>query len=302
MRRSLANVAATIVAAVVVAFLVLVGPLAARDAQTDTPALWKIDGPKGDVYLFGSVHLLPEGVNWRTPALDAALKEAKVIAFEIDLDEAKDLGATQQLIAKLGMLPAGQTLRKLLAPQQREKFERVAAAIGIPAPALDPFRPWLAAVTIGVQWIISKGFDPNSGVDERIWQWAKENTKERVALETSESQLNVFAGLTREQEIEFLIITLDQIEKMPTMLDELIAAWRKGDIVKLDKIMNTGMEDFPPLTKRLLGDRHAKWLPQIERMIADGRTHVIVVGGAHLVGNDSVIAMLRAKGVKVEGP
>ena len=297
---------AFLVAAITIALLALAPAdrAFARDkaAAVDTPALWKIDGPKGDVYLFGSVHLLPQGVNWRTPALDAALNEARVIAFEIDLDEARNLGATQQLIAKLGMLPAGQTLRKLLAPQQREKFERVAAAVGGPAPALYAFRPWLAAVTVSVQWIISKGFDPESGVDERIWEWAKENNKERVALETSESQLSVFAGLTREQEIEFLIITLDQIETMPNMLNELITAWRKGDTAKLDKIMNTGIEDFPPLTKRLMHDRHAKWLPQIERMIADGRTHVVVVGGAHLVGKDSVIAMLRAKGVKVEGP
>ena len=71
---------------------------------------------------------------------------------------------------------------------------------------------------------------------------------------------------------------------------------------KLDKIMNTGMEDFPPLNQRLLHDRHTKWAPQIERMLADGRTHVVVVGSAHLVGKDSVVAMLRAKGIKVEGP
>ena len=56
------------------------------------------------------------------------------------------------------------------------------------------------------------------------------------------------------------------------------------------------------LRDRLLNNRHAKWLPQIETMIADGRSHVIVVGAAHLVGKDSVIAMLRAKGIKVEGP
>jgi uncharacterized protein YbaP (TraB family) len=37
-------------------------------------------------------------------------------------------------------------------------------------------------------------------------------------------------------------------------------------------------------------------------MIADGRSHVVIVGAVHLIGPDSVVAMLRAKGVKVEGP
>jgi hypothetical protein len=62
------------------------------------------------------------------------------------------------------------------------------------------------------------------------------------------------------------------------------------------------MDGFPALRKAVFHDRHIKWLPQIERMLADGRTHVIVVGAGHLVGKDSVIAMLRAKGITVEGP
>lgn len=290
-------------AAVVALFLLVSasdGPLAR--AAADAPALWKIDGPKGDVYLFGSVHLLPAGVNWRTPALDAALNEAEVVVFELDLDESKNFVMMQSLISKLGLLPAGETLRRLLAPEQRTKLERVANAIGLSAPMLDPLRPWFAAVMIGVQWIVSKGYDPNSGVDELIWNWAGQNGKQRQALETAEEQLGAFAGLTRAEETEFLIVTLDQIEQQPAMLDDLVGAWRKGHTVELDKLLNAGMEEMPALTQRLLRNRHEKWLPQIEKMLAGGRTHVVIVGAAHLVGEDSVIAMLRAKGVKVEGP
>lgn len=277
-------------------------PTFARDTRPDAPAIWRIDGPKGTVHFFGSVHLLPQGVNWRTPALDAALTKADSIAFEIDMDEAQNPAAMQQLIQKLGLLPPGTMLRKLLAPEQRTKLERVSAAVGIPAQGLDGFRPWLAAVTVGVQWIISKGYDPNSGVDPQVWAWAKQAGKKRVALETVESQLGAFAGLTREQEIEYLIISLDQIEETPEMLAELVQAWRKGDTKALDKLLNDSMRDLPALTKRMLNDRHDRWLPQIEQMLAQGGNHVIVVGTAHLVGPESVIAMLRAKGVKIEGP
>lgn len=290
-------------AAALAVFVLAFAPVGvAREAAADAPAIWKIDGPKGDVYLFGAVHLLPEGVNWRTPALDAALNEAQVVAFEIDIDQGKDIVATQKLIAKLGLLPQGTTLRRLLAPEHRTKFERVATSLGLPPAGLDAFRPWLAALTIGVQWIVSKGYDPNSGVDQLIWTWAGKNGKQRVALETTEEQLNAFAGLTREQEVEFLLLSLDQIEETPEMLEELLTAWRKGDTKALHKILNEGMEDFPALNRRMLNDRHDRWLPQIEAMIADGRTHVVVVGAAHLVGPDSVVAMLRAKGVSVEGP
>lgn len=284
------------------AFLALAPAALARDTTVDNPAIWKVDGPKGDVYLFGSVHLLPKGVNWHTPALDAALKSAQVVAFEIDLDTAKDPVATGELVKRLGMLPPDVTLRKLLSPERRAKFERVAKSVGLPPMMLDPMRPWLAAITIGVQWIVSKGYDPNSGVDQHIWTWAKENGKERIALETIEEQLNVFAGLTREQEIDYLVVSIDQIDEAPEDLDKMIVAWRKGDLKTLDKVLNEGMKDVPVLNQRLLADRHAKWLPQIEKMLADGRTHVVVVGTAHLVGKGSVVDLLRAKGVKVEGP
>ena len=53
-----------------------------------------------------------------------------------------------------------------------------------------------------------------------------------------------------------------------------------------------------PLRRAILHDRHVKWLPQIEAMLNDGRTHVVIVGAAHMVGPDSVVAMLRAKGIR----
>jgi uncharacterized protein YbaP (TraB family) len=70
----------------------------------------------------------------------------------------------------------------------------------------------------------------------------------------------------------------------------------------MERVLRIGFEDFPDLQRRVLKERHDRWLPQIEKMIADGRTHLIVVGLAHLVGPDSVVAMLRARGVEVEGP
>ena len=85
-------------------------------------------------------------------------------------------------------------------------------------------------------------------------------------------------------------------------LDGLIDAWRRGDVAALDRSLHGELSDFPVLQKAVFHDRHVKWLPQIERMMADGRTHVIIVGAGHLVGSGSVIAMLRAKGIKVEGP
>ena len=277
-----------------------VSPVATRDAtaQADSPALWRVDAPKGRVFLFGSFHLLPADVKWRTPAVENALNGAAVVVFETDFAGPDP----QALIAKYGLLPPGQTLPSVLPGSTRAELERAATDLRIPPPSLAPLRPWLAALTLGVQFAISQGFDPNKGVEQQVITWAKASGKGLASLETNESQLRVFADLTREQEIALLTVTLRQVREMPRMLGDMLAAYRKGDLAALERPLNFGLDDFPVLRKRILRDRHEKWLPQIEKMIADGRTHMIVVGAAHLVGPDSIIAMLRAKGVKVEGP
>jgi len=279
-------------------------PVATQDAtaQVDAPALWRVDGPKGRVFLFGSFHLLPADVKWRTPAVESALKEAEVVVFETDLASTQDPQVSRALIAKYGLLPPGQTLRSVLSTSTHAELERTATDLGVPPPSLEPLRPWLAALTLGVQLIVSQGFDPNNGVEQQVLSWAKANGKSLGVLETNETQLRVFAELTREQETSLLTVSLQQVREMPKMLEEMLTAYRKGDLATLERTLNVGLEEFPTLRKRLLKDRHDKWLPQIEKMIASGRTHMIVVGAAHLVGPDSIIAMLRARGVKVEGP
>ena len=276
-------------------------PVATRNAtaQVDGPALWRVDGPKGRVFLFGSFHLLPADVKWRTPAVESALKEAAVVVFETDFTE---LQASQALLARYGRLPPGQTLRSVLPRGIHAELEKTAVELGVPPPSLEPLRPWLAALTLGMQLIVSQGFDPNHGVEQQVLSWARANGKSLGALETNESQLRVFADLTREEETALLTVSLLQVREMPKILEEMLTAYRKGDLATLERTLNIGLEDFPMLRKRLLKDRHDKWLPQIEKMIADGRSYMIIVGDAHLVGPDSVIAMLRAKGVKVEGP
>lgn len=271
-------------------------------AQADAPALWKIAGPQGNVYLFGSFHMLPPDVKWRTPALQNALNEARSVVLETDLAGLEDPQGAQALIAKFGMLPGGQTLAGVLGPRAYADVEKTAAELQVPPTALSSFRPWLAGTMLAVMSIARLGFDPNAGVDQQVAQWARANGKALRSLESNETQFRVFADLTPAQEAEFLAATLRQIGEAPRLLKEMLGAYRKGDTAGIERTINAGFDDFPALRERLMKGRHDKWLPQIEKMMAQGGTHVVVVGAAHLVGPDSVVAMLRAKGIRVEGP
>jgi hypothetical protein len=283
-----------------VALALAFAPLVA--AQADAPALWRIAGPKANVYLFGSFHLLPPAVNWRSAAVERALEDSKVVVVEIDPAIAQDPKALAPLVAKHGVLPQGEQLAALLPPGVNAELERTARALGLSPAGLAPMRPWLAALTVSAQFILRQGFDPDAGVDRQIADWARQSGRPLVPLETAEAQLRVFADLSREQEIEMLAVALRQIREMPRMLDDILAAYRRGDTAGMARTLNPALDEAPLLRRRLMRERHERWLPQIRAMIADGRGHFVVVGAAHLVGADSLVAMLRAAGVRVEGP
>src|SRR5258706_11229896 len=137
-------------------------------AQADTPALWKISGPKGNVYLFGSFHMLPPDVRWRTPVLQTALNEASSVVLETDLAGLQDPQSAQALVAKFGLLPDGQTLAGVLGPRAYANVEKTAAALQVPPASLASFRPWLAGTVLAVVSIARLGFDPDACGDQQL--------------------------------------------------------------------------------------------------------------------------------------
>src|SRR5260370_35816081 len=128
---------AAAIGASLAALCIAVSPVATRDAaaQVDAPALWKVAGPKGSVFLFGSFHLLPADVKWRTPAVEIALNEAAVVVFETDFAGAQD---PQLLIAKYGFLPPGQTLPTPWPPSTNADHEKTPSEPSTPTPPLAP--------------------------------------------------------------------------------------------------------------------------------------------------------------------
>ena len=268
-------------------------------AQADNPPLWKV-GDK--VTLFGSFHLLPPEVKWRTLALDRALEESLTVVFETETPGGGGDQAMQPLMVKYGLLPPGQNLAAILPSKVKGELESVAGELGLPVANMAAMRPWLAGLVLSVQSMIKQGFNPANGVEQQLVAWARQNDKAFASLETLESQIRIFADLTREEEISLLAVSLRQIREMPGALNELLAAYRKDDLATLERLLNAGFNEQPALRRKVLGERHRQWLPRIEKMIATGRPHVIVVGAAHLGGPDGLVAMLRAKGHKVEGP
>lgn len=282
-------------------FLLCALLLAACAPAPRGPALWRLSDADSTVYLFGTVHVLPPALNWRSARVDAAFADAETIVFEADVENPTPAFAA--MVREKGLLPAGRTLSSMLTPETRALLTRVALQSGVDAAALEPTRPWWAALQISVNYAIAAGGDPAAGVERVLSAEARAAGKPMRFLETPEAQIRALADLSPAAEMRFLETTLAQIAEGRADTDALDQAWASGDVAALARIANEDIaEAGPEAYEALLTARNRAWADQIVRMLEGSDDVFVAVGAAHLVGNDSVIALLRARGLPVEGP
>jgi uncharacterized protein YbaP (TraB family) len=270
--------------------------LAALPAAAD-PALWVVRDKDSTLYLLGTVHVLKPDTVWRTPAIDKALAEADELWIEVDTD---DTAAMAPLVRKYGLDPAN-PLSSKLTPEQKTRLDAAAVSMGATGAAFEPLRPWLAGLQLSMGPLMKAGYDPASGVEAKLKAAARESGKPIRTLESLEQQIGFFGDLPPAVEMAFLLSALDEMDSGPAMLDALVAAWSAGDVQALNDLMVVEMAaDYPELYEALLVRRNRDWAGQIQTMLAGDGVSVIAVGAAHLVGDDSVQALLEKRGLKVE--
>lgn len=277
---------------------VLAITLAAASPAAAGPAVWVVKDEDSTIYLLGTIHVLKPETQWHTPLIDKILADSTELWVEVD--NADDPAVMQPLIMKYGIDQAN-PLSKRLTPERLAQLDEVAKGIGASAAALDPMRPWFAGVTLGMVPLIKAGYDPASGVEAKLKAAAKASGKPIRSLETAEQQIGFFANLPPKLEMAFLDSALDDAGKGATVIDEMVAAWTKGDVPAIERLMLDEMKtDYPELYSVLLIRRNQDWAQQIDTMLDGKGVAVIAVGAAHLAGDDSVQVQLGKRNIKAE--
>ena len=265
---------------------------ATRAAPLARPALWKVSDHDTTIYLFGTIHALPKGVNWFAGPIATAFNTSNELVTEIAGSDATNV---QTLTARIALLPDGQSLRDRLSAGDRTAFEGALAHNGLTANAYDRYQPWFAAVALSNVPLMKAGYDPSSGVEALLDTKAAALKRPHIGLETAEYQLGLFAALPAETQKNYLN---EIVKHTPTIATELIAIvdeWKRGNADKLAELMNAD-EDDPYLVAVLLTNRNHAWAQWIkERMDRPGKVF-LAVGTGHLAGHGSVLDQLRALG------
>ena len=278
--------------AAVAAFCVL----ALTGTANAAPALWEVSDADSKVWLFGSMHVLPPTITWRTPALETVLNEAEQVYFEADIGPLGQIGIMLKGIGMAFNAPKTPWTDKLTASQT----QTLAAAIeplGLTMPQLAAYAPWLAEGVVEDKVMTGMGFRGNLGVDATL---QAELPKERKAFfESAGQQMDMMGADSEEVQIRRLLAAMAEIDRMPAQLKSLAEAWASGN----DAAITAQMADDPGLDqafeKTMLLDRNQKWTTAISALLAQNHQDLIVVGAAHLVGDGSVTDLLGKAGFTV---
>jgi uncharacterized protein YbaP (TraB family) len=274
--------------------------LAAGCARAEPP-LWVVRDADSELVLFGAVHVLPPGLDWRRAALDRAVRRADDIWFELPAGPDVAREASRAALHE-GLLPPGERLSLLLTPEDAARLARVARLYGVDPASLDAFRPWFAEQALAAAVYARAQASVANGVETTLLAAAPARTARR-AFETPSEQIGFFAATPLDEQVAALNQTVRDMEGDPDEFALLVQAWMAGDLDAIDRLALAPLETVAPtLFRRLVVERNARWAAQLDaRLKGRGRT-VVVVGLGHLVGPEGLPQRLRALGYTVKGP
>lgn len=264
------------------------------------PAMWKVSDADSTVWIFGSVHILPPNVDWRRPALMAALEEADYVYFEAPTDAISQF-RLQSLVAREGFYGAERSLLDALSPAGRERLREICAALGTEIDSYLPMRPWLAYTALTYQMMVAEGGDPNQGVDAQMALAAARAGKELRHFETLEQQTMMLAGMPEDAQAQVLETTLEQFDEGPQQMLKMLRAWLAGDLTGLEQTVFADSGEMPQsFSDDMFTNRNLAWAETLDAFLDGAGDALVVVGAAHMVGEDDLIDLLRARGWTVE--
>ena len=271
----------------------------AAPVGADSLPLWEVSGSgNGRVMLLGSMHFLRPGADSLPAAAVQALDEADVVIMELDLDDI-DQASAQAAMQRYGIDPGGRTLDTLIGESAWRKAQASAKGLGLDLTMLRPFEPWLAAVTVAQLQLAALGYESDAGVEQQILRLSQRDGKEIRGLETVDQQFSALDSLPNTAQAGFLQQTLDESATMKDDIGRMVDAWRSGDTATMAREFLDPVQEQPQLYRRIVVDRNRDWLRQLRPLLRDGKNYLVVVGTLHLVGPDSLVAMLDDAGFTV---
>jgi uncharacterized protein YbaP (TraB family) len=284
----------------VAAFLTLgSGASAAQaDVHVAKPALWSVSDADTTVYLFGTIHLLPDNYQWRTPKIEQAVGGSQQLVIETIVDE-KDPMKLFGILMRIGMSPGLPPLVNRVPAAKRAALLDAVKKSGFPPKTLDNMETWAAAFILLGNQFKDLGLKNDQGVEMTLRSAFAGQGKPVGELESNLEQLGFFDRLPEKAQRELLEGAIEQASNVRSDFNEMLTSWVRGDVRGIARSFNRDLAASPELAQALIKQRNANWSKWIEQRMAQPGAVMVAVGAGHLAGRDSVIDLLKRDGYRV---
>ena len=258
-------------------------------------AAWQVS--KGDefIYIAGSIHALPPEELPLPAEFNQAYKQADILVLEADVPAPTNSSAQLTMLKALSY-QADETLSSKLSVEVKKQLEEQLNSYGMQLNELDSFRPFMVSLLM-MSLELQKQQLFGEGVDSYFAKRAQHDNKELAYLETLAFQLHLFKQLGSQDENAFIQSQLAQVSSYQALYSAMLDAWRNGNMHAMNELTIMPLKQHDPLTYQILiKQRNLNWLNHIEHYFTDQQKELVLVGAAHLAGEDSLLALLESKG------
>jgi uncharacterized protein YbaP (TraB family) len=280
----------------VTALLALGSAAEARTPQLAKPALWAVSDADTTIYLFGTIHLLPADLKWRTPRLDQAMTSSQELVVETIIDE-KNPTKLMSAMASLGLAKGLPPLVERVPPTKRAALQAAIKKSGVPEQAYNAMKTWMAAFLLLSNQFKDLGL--SGGVEGVLRSDFIASNKPIGELETNVEQLSFFDRLPEAAQRNLLEGALEEGASVKRDFGGMLDAWSRGDVNGIARTFDHDLSASPELRDSLIRQRNANWSKWIKRRMTQPGEVMIAVGAGHLAGRYSVLEMLRKDGYKI---
>lgn len=275
------------------------GKIAAAKARNDGPAMWTVKDHDSTLYLYGTVHLLPDNLDWQRDDMREAFNESGTIFFEVDTGPSAQLEASV-LTQSLGFYDSGERLSDRLDGYQLKLLEASANNGNLPVSSLDNMKPWLASEFLTIAAAGMSGLTPELAADEALKNRARRLRKNILYLDTIEAQVRASADQPDFVQMILLTETMERFNSLGDDLSLIANTWAVGETRTLGaKTVISLASQSPELYSALIKAPNRRWTSQLTRFMEGSGTGFVAVGVSHLLGEDSLQSMFRDQGYDV---
>jgi len=259
--------------------------------------LWEIHSKKATVYLLGSIHLAKPEIYPLSSAINEAYESSNKLVVEVNVNNVDQTDLSLKMLLK-----GGKTLKSVLNDSTYLMYKQELDKIGLHESMYSKMKPWAAMMIIIQQKLAAAGYLAEAGIDQHYLNRAETDKKTVLELESMDIQIDMLEKFD-DLGSEYFHYSINELSNSLEQFEDIFVAWKAGDTTKISEVAfadTTNFKGMQNLMDNLLDKRNIGMAEKIDGYLKTDKVYFVIVGSAHMVGNNGLLRLLENKGYKLK--